>query len=66
MAYTSEAALGQASERTLEEVEAQAGERPAAGALKQLGSPWLGIAALAVFLWIVYRGGPRDGRRVSW
>ena len=51
MSYTSEAALGQESERALEEVKAEA--RP----LPQIkGNPWLGIAALAVFLYVLYRG----------
>jgi len=66
MAYTSEAQLGQASERTLEEVKAEAGDRPAASNVRQLGSPWLGIVGLALFIWIVYRGGPPRGRTVSW
>ncbi len=57
--YTSQAALGQASEQELAELKRETAARPAAGG----GKMWWGIAALAAFLLVLYRGGPPRGLR---
>jgi len=61
--YTDSETIGQASERELERIEAEAGERPAAGTLTDLGTPWLGILGLALFFAVLYRGKPSVAAR---